>query len=127
MAVTLLLTASSVHGVVLPVQQRSSRADILAAANGMLNTSTTGTHGHRLPICVDHPTWTGQGIRNDDCEVATKAIYDHYKNYFWQYYQFATPDAIPKKAGPEYVVRTPIKLSYSLYFPKTKAVSSLQI
>ena len=123
----MLLTPKYVYGGFLSGQQRSSKAEILSAANGTHNESRSGTHGHNLPICVDHPTWTGQGIRNGDCEIVTKALYDHYKNYFWRYYQFADRDAIPKKIGPEEVVRTPIKMSHSMCSPKTNTRNSLQL
>ena len=113
-AIIILLTPNIVHGGVLPRLQRASQAENLSAANGMLNTSMSGTHGHHLPICVDHPTWTGQGIRNDDCQVVTRRFYNLYKDYFWRYYQFAAPDAMPGQVGPDEVVRTPIKMSYSM-------------
>ena len=125
MTVAMLLTPSSVHGGVLFAQQRSSEAETLAAANGTFNASTSAMHGHRLPICVDHPTWTGQGIRNEHCEVVTRVLYDRYKDYFWRYYRFATRDTTPQKVGPEDIVRTPFKVSYSMCLPKTKAMNSL--
>ena len=121
-AIIMLLTPNIVHGGVLPGSQRSSKAEIPSAANSTLNMSMSRMHGHHLPICVDHPTWTGQGIRNDDCQVVTKRLYNLYKDYFWSYYQFADRDAIPGEVGPEEVVRTPIKLSYSKCLPKTRTI-----
>ena len=64
---------------------------------------------NRLPICVNNRDWTDQGIDEDHCSIVVNHMYDHYKSYFFSYYQFVAPDAWP--ISHETVVSTPIKIN----------------
>lgn len=98
------LLAGIAHGMVLPTPD-------FALTQVSVNRSSHALLTNEVPICVDNRDWIGQGIQDDDCVVVIDYMYGHYKDYFFNRYQFAMPES--RAFGLESVVRTPIKLKYS--------------
>ena len=112
----MILSPGIVHGLVPPTPRYSFNVERLARMKEVHDGLTNETLGNRLPICVNHPDWTGQGIVAEDCQIVIDRVYDHYKDHFWIYYQFISPYGMPMPIKPV-LVPTPIKVSYGTLDP----------